>query len=75
METRNPQNLTRKTIAAIAGVVTMGLFVVSQGVAPTDASAEDTTPEAAALPAAGYFPAQFTIRPAADESAEPIPTF
>ena len=73
----NPQDLIRKTIAAIAGVVAMGLFVASQGVAPTDATAADATPEAEtpALPAAGYFPAQFQIRPAADESAEPIPTF
>ena len=78
METRKPyepQEPFAKTIAAIAGVLAIGLFVASQEVAPTETTAEDTTPEAAALPAAGYFPAQFKIRSAADERGAPIPTF
>jgi hypothetical protein len=78
METRKPyepQEPFAKAIAAIVGVLTIGLFVASQEVAPTEATAEDTTPAAAALPAAGYFPAQFRIKHAAHESDEPIPTF
>ena len=78
METRKPyepQEPFAKTIAAIAGVLALGLFVASQDVTPTEATAEDTTPEAAALPAVGYFPAQFRIKQAAQESGESIPTF
>jgi hypothetical protein len=78
METRKPyepQDPFAKTIAAIVGVLALGLFVAWQDVTATDAMAEDATPEAETLPAAGYFPAQFKIKPAADESDEPIPTF
>jgi hypothetical protein len=78
MKTRKPyepQEPFAKTIAAIVGVVTIGLFVASQDVTPSEATAEDATPAAAALPAAGYFPSQFRIRPAADERDEPTPTF
>ena len=72
METRNtPQDPIRKTIAAIVGVAALGFFVAWQDVTATDRSGTETD----ALPAAGYFPAQFQIRPAADESSEPIPTF
>jgi len=68
MTTSNPQNLDRKTIAAIVGVVAIGLFVAWQDIATGDAAADDAV-------RAGYFPAQFTPRSAADESAGPIPTF
>lgn len=75
METRTPQNPTVKAIAAIVGVLAIGLFVAWQDVTATDIAAAAASPSAEALPAIGYFPGQFTIRPAADESAEPMPTF
>lgn len=76
MQTRNPQNPITKTIAAIVGVLALGLFVAWQDVAATDATAEDTA-DTAALPAAGfgYFPAQFQIRHGADEAVDRIATF
>ena len=46
------------------------------GVTPGNAEAERATPSRGPPNrSADYFPAQFTIRPAADESGEPIPTF
>ena len=75
MERQTPQDPITKTVAALAGVLAIGLFVASQEVAPIEAATDDATPQAEALPAAGYFPTQFRIKHAADESAEPIPTF
>ena len=77
METRNPQNPIGKTIAAIVGVLAIGLFVAWQDVTATAPTAEDATAEAEALPAAGfgYFPAQFQIRHGADEAVDLIATF
>jgi hypothetical protein len=68
MKTHYPQNLERKTTAAIVGVIAIGLVVAWQDAAATDAAAD-------AAFRAGYFPAQFQLKAAADESAEPIPTF
>ncbi len=77
MTRHDPKNPFAKTIAAIAGVVAIGMFVASQGLAPAGAVAQDEAADDAvpALPRAGYFPAQFGLRPAADEPADPIPTF
>ena len=77
METRNPQDSIAKAIAAIVGVLAIGLFVAWQDVTATDATAEDATAGIGALPAAGfgYFPAQFQIKHGADESVDRIATF
>jgi hypothetical protein len=73
METRNPQDTITKAIAAIVGVLAIGLFVAWQDVTATGTKADDATE----LPAAGlgYFPAQFQIRHGADEAVDLIPTF
>ena len=72
MQTRNPQNQVSKTVAAIVGVLAVGLLVAAQEIAPTEAAAG-----AEAIPAAGlgYFSAQFQIRHGADESVDLISTF
>jgi hypothetical protein len=77
MQMRDPQNPIGKTIAAIVGVLAIGLFVAWQDVTAIGATAEDATAAVEALPAAGfgYFPAQFQIRHGADESIDLIPTF
>ena len=76
METRNPQDTIGKTIAAIVGVLAIGLFVAWQDMTAT-ATAADVTAEVEALPAAGfgYFPAQFEIKHGADEAVDLIATF
>jgi hypothetical protein len=68
MQTLTPQGalLLRKTVAALAAVAALGLLFATQHVAAT--GTEATRP-------AEYFPAQFTIQPAADEGDGQIPTF
>jgi hypothetical protein len=68
MEPLSPQGvlLLRKTVAALVTLVALVLLFGTQHVRATQT---DATPQD------GYFPAQFTIQPAADESAEPTPTF
>ena len=77
METRNPQNPIGKTIAAIVGVLAIGLFIAWQDVTAIHVKDEDAAAETEAVPAAGlgYFPAQFRIQHGADESVDLIPTF
>ena len=73
MQTRNPQNPIGKTIAAVVGVLAIGLFVAWQDVTATGTTTDDATD----LPAAGfgYFPAQFQIRHGADEAVDLIASF
>jgi hypothetical protein len=68
MEPLNPQGvlLVRKTVAALITLAALALLFGTQDVKAT--LADEAQP-------AGYFPARFTIKPAADESAAPIPTF
>lgn len=73
MQTRNPQNLIGKTIAAVVGVLAIGLFVAWQDVTATGPTADDAMDLAAA--GLGYFPTQFQIRHGADEAVDLIPTF
>jgi hypothetical protein len=77
MQARNSQNQIGKSIAAIVGVMALGLLVVWQEVTATDEVAEDTVMQTETMPAAGfgYFPAQFQIKHGADESVDLIPTF
>ena len=73
MQTRNPQNPIGKTIAAVVGVLAIGLFVAWQDVTATGPTADDATD----LPVAGlgYFPAQFQIRHGADEAVDLVSSF
>jgi hypothetical protein len=68
MQSLNAQEvlLVRKTVAGLVAIAALGLLFTAEYVVA--AGTEATQP-------AGYFPAQFTIKPAADESHEPIPTF
>jgi hypothetical protein len=68
MEPLSPQGvlLLRKTVAALVTLAALALLFGAQHVRATQTDA--TVPD-------GYFPAQFTIKPAAGESAEPTPTF
>jgi hypothetical protein len=68
MQPLTPQRvlLVRKTVAGLVAVVALGVLFTVEYV---------TAAETEAKQPAGYFPAQFTIKPAADESVEPIPTF
>ena len=77
MQARNSQNHMGRTIAAIIGVLALGLLVVWQEVTATDEVAEDAAVQTETTPAAGlgYFPAQFQIKHGADESVDLIPTF
>jgi hypothetical protein len=75
METRIPQEPIRKAIAGLVAVAALSLFVAGQDVTATDTADAQAAEEVESLRAAGYFPAQFKLNPAADESADPIPTF
>ncbi|HKA58856.1 MAG TPA: hypothetical protein VKD28_09595 [Gemmatimonadales bacterium] len=77
MQAHNSQNHFGKTIAAIVGVLALGLLVVWQEVTATDEMAENAAVQTETMPAAGfgYFPAQFQIKHRADESVDLIPTF
>ena len=75
MQTRNPQNPTGKTIAAIVGVLALSLFVAWQDVTATDATAEDTPRNLARPQRVRVLPAQFQIRHGADEAVDLIATF
>jgi len=77
MQTRNPQNPIGKAIAAIVGVLAIGLFVAWQDVTATHVKDEDAAAEADVVPAAGlgYFPGQFQIRHGADGVVDLISTF
>jgi len=77
MQARSPQNPIGKTIAAIVGVLAIGLFVAWQDVTATHVKDEDAAAEVDAVPAAGlgYFPAQFQIRHRADDFVDLISTF
>jgi hypothetical protein len=68
MQPLTPQGvlLVRKTVAGLVAVVALGVLFTAQYV---------TAVEAEATQSAGYFPAQFTVKPAADEGDEQIPTF
>jgi hypothetical protein len=68
MQPFTPQDvlLVRKTVAGLVAIVALGLLFTAEYVAAAGTEAKQP---------AGYFPAQFTIKPAADESAEPIATF
>ena len=74
---RSQQDTITKAIAAIVGVLAIGLFVAWQDVTANAPTAEDAAAEAEALPAAGlgYFPAQFQIRHGADEAVDLIASF
>jgi hypothetical protein len=72
MTPQHPQNAFAKTVAALVAVLALGLLFAAQYVSATDVAPGAAGP---AAQSAEYFPAQFTIKPAADESAEPIPTF
>jgi len=77
MQARNSQNHIGKTIAAIVGVLALGLLVVWQEVTATDHVAEEAAVQTETMPVAGfgYFPAQFQIKHSADELVDLIPTF
>jgi hypothetical protein len=61
-------------VAGVAAAIALGFLIGVQAVSPSNAeSAVDI--HGTSNWSADYFPAQFTVKPAADESDEQIPTF
>ena len=60
--------------AGVAAAIALG-FLIGVAVTPSKAETSVDGSSSATDWSADYFPAQFTIKPAADESGEPIPTF
>jgi hypothetical protein len=60
--------------AGVAAAIVLG-FLIGVAVTPSKAETSADSPSSASDWSADYFPAQFTIRSAADQGDEPIPTF
>ena len=74
MATDTRQHRDSDYIAGVAAAIALGFLIGMQAVTPSNAgTAVDM--HGTSDWSADYFPAQFTIKPAADESGEPIPTF
>jgi len=61
-------------IAGVAAAIALGFLIGVQAVTPGNAASAVDIPGTSNW-SADYFPAQFTVTPAADESDEQIPAF
>ena len=74
MANDNGQHRNADYFAGVAAAIALGYLIGVQAVTPGNAEAAIDI-HGTSNWSADYFPAQFTINPAADESGEPIPTF